>query len=593
MPAAMAANVRTEVSRRELALLALGACLVAVVMTWPLVLNLRTDISKDLGDPLVQSWEVAWDGYALAHQPLHFFQSNQFWPLHDTLAFSDSLAGYAPAGLIGHGPEDAVARYNVLFLFAYALCFAGAYLLGRELGLSPAAATVCGAAFAFAPLRLEQDGHLHVISSGGIPLALALGLRGYRLFRPGWVVAGFCVAAWELTLGFTLGLPLAYMLLSLGLIAAVWWLHVGRPRPPRRLLIATVIGALIFAATAIVMSRPYMRVLDDEPNARRSIDTVQHFSGPLQVFLIAPPENTVWGDATAGLREGVSSIPEKTLFPGLLTLALAIAGLCTATYRRGLRIGLGIGVLLVSVLALGFKVEDGLLWPYRIVYEVLPGFQGLRTPGRLATFSSLGLALLAGAGAEALRRAYVERARRGRLPGGAGAASALIVLLGLGITIEGRGLPFDPVDDQAQPAVPKTDARFSQIPAPQLHLPALRPQDNRRYLLWSTDGFPDMINGRSSINPVFTFSIFARVQGFPDAASVQLLRDTGVRSVVLHVGRAANTPWALAAQKSIAGLGITRRRRGYDLIYELGSPRAVVGTGAATEAAAAGVRRSR
>ena len=65
MPAAMAANVRTEVSRRELALLALGACLIAVVMTWPLVLNLRTDISRDLGDPLVQSWEVAWDGYAL------------------------------------------------------------------------------------------------------------------------------------------------------------------------------------------------------------------------------------------------------------------------------------------------------------------------------------------------------------------------------------------------------------------------------------------------------------------------------------------------------------------------------------------------
>lgn len=593
MPAAMAANARKEVSRRELALLALGACLIAVVMTWPLVLNLRTDISKDLGDPLVQSWEVAWDGYALAHQPLQFFQSNQFWPLHDTLAFSDALAGYAPAGLIGNGPEDAVARYNVLFLFAYALCFAGAYLLGRELGLPPAAAVVCGAAYAFAPLRLEQDGHLHVVSSGGIPLALALGLRGYRLFKPGWVVAGFCVAAWELTLGFTLGLPLAYILLSLGLIAAVWWLQAGRPRPPRRLLIATVVGALIFAATAIVMSRPYMRVLDGQPNARRSIGTVEHFSGPLKVFLIAPPESTIWGDATAGLREGVSNIPEKTLFPGLLTLGLAVAGLCTSAYRRGVRIGLGIGVLLFSALALGFKVEDGLLWPYRIAYEVLPGFQGLRTPGRLVTFSSLGLALLAGAGAEALRRAYVEAARRGRLPGGAGAASALIALLAVGVTIEGRGLPFDPLDDQAQPAVPRADIRFASIPAPQLHLPALRPPDNRRYLLWSTDGFPAIVNGRSSIDPVFIFSIFYRVEGFPDPASVALLRETGVRSVVLHTDRTANTPWAYAAPKPIAGLGITRRRRGYDLVYELGSPSAVAGTGEATAAAAAGFRRSR
>ena len=93
---------------------------------------------RDLGDPLPQSWQVAWGGHALQHQPLEFFQSNQFWPLDDTLAFSDALLGYAPAGLIGEGPEAAVVRYNLLFLFAYALCFAGAYLLARELGIGPA-----------------------------------------------------------------------------------------------------------------------------------------------------------------------------------------------------------------------------------------------------------------------------------------------------------------------------------------------------------------------------------------------------------------------------------------------------------------------
>ena len=81
-----------------------GACLLAVVMNWPLILNLGETIPKDLGDPLPQSWQVAWGGHALAHQPLEFFQSNQFWPLDDTLAFSDALLGYAPAGLVGEGP---------------------------------------------------------------------------------------------------------------------------------------------------------------------------------------------------------------------------------------------------------------------------------------------------------------------------------------------------------------------------------------------------------------------------------------------------------------------------------------------------------
>ena len=105
-----------RVTARELVVLAAGACLLAVVMHWPLVLHLGTDIPKDLGDPLAQSWQVAWDGHALGHQPL---------------AFSDALVGYAPAGLLGSGPEAAVLRYDLVFLFAYALAFVGAYLLAR------------------------------------------------------------------------------------------------------------------------------------------------------------------------------------------------------------------------------------------------------------------------------------------------------------------------------------------------------------------------------------------------------------------------------------------------------------------------------
>ena len=105
----------------------------------------------------------------------------------------------------------------MLFLFAYALAFAGAYLLARELGIGPAGAAVAGAAFAFAPFRLEQDGHLHVISSGGIPLALALGLRGYRLRRPGWVARRLRGRApGSSRSASTLGLPFAYLLCAAG-----------------------------------------------------------------------------------------------------------------------------------------------------------------------------------------------------------------------------------------------------------------------------------------------------------------------------------------------------------------------------------------
>ena len=177
-------------------------------MHWPLPLHMGRDIAQDLGDPLVQAWQIAWDGHALAHQPTRLFQANTFWPMPDSLAFSDALIGYAPAGLIGSGPHAAVARYDPLFLFAYALCFAGAWLLARELGANRIGAGVAGLAFAYAPWRLEQEGHLHVISAGGIPLALFLLLRGYRRGSATTILAGWLVAAWQFSLGFSLGLML-------------------------------------------------------------------------------------------------------------------------------------------------------------------------------------------------------------------------------------------------------------------------------------------------------------------------------------------------------------------------------------------------
>jgi hypothetical protein len=555
-----------EVTAREIGALIVGACLVAVVMHWPLILHPGQTIPKDLGDPLAQAYQMAWDGHALAHQPLHFFDANQFWPFADTLAFSDALIGYAPAGLIGDGPHAAVVRYDLMFLLAYALAFAGAYLLARELGLGPGGAAVAGAAFAFAPFRLEQDGHMQVISSGGIPLALAFGVRGYRLRRPWWVVAGWVVATWQLLLGFTLGLPFAYLLMALGLIAAVvWWRH-GRPRLDRGLTVATIAGAVLFVGTGIALSRPYVHVADAHPNARRTPADVEAFAAPPWAYLVAPDENLVWGDATGPLRDTLSNVPEETLFPGLAILILAIAGLGSTAFPRWLRVGLGVGVAAVAVLAMGFRGSGvwGYLWPYRWIYEALPGWQAIRVPGRLDTFTALGLALLAGAG---LQRLMSSRPVRGAAAWRGGAAVAAIAVLL--VLVEGRGLPFDPLDSQAQPKVPPVPPSTASVPDPQLHLPALRASDNRRYVLWSTDGYPKIVNGRSSLNPAFTAKLIRRERGFPNRAGVELLSELGVRSVVLHTDRVKGTPWQGAARRPVGGLPLTRSRLGDLVVYEI------------------------
>ena len=73
-----------DIGTREVSLAALGAALLAVALFWPLALHLGRDIPLDVGDPLSQAWQVAWDGHALYAQPLDLFQANQLWPLRNT-----------------------------------------------------------------------------------------------------------------------------------------------------------------------------------------------------------------------------------------------------------------------------------------------------------------------------------------------------------------------------------------------------------------------------------------------------------------------------------------------------------------------------
>ncbi len=320
------------------------------------------------------------------------------------------------------------------------------------------------------------------------------------------------------------------------------------------MIVAGVAGAVVFTLFSYWIAHAYLYIGDHFPASRRSPHEVAAFSGPLKVFLTAPEENFVWGHATAGIRDTLTTWQEKTLFPGVVILGLAIAGLWSSSLTKRWRVGLGIAALAFAILSLGFREQGGLLWPYRVLYEALPGWNGIRTPGRMATFTALALALLAAGGAEAAIRAV----RRRRWP--AWSAVAVAGVLALAIVTEGRSIPFDPFDSQAEPEVPPSLASTADIPQPQLHLPALTAKENRAYQLESTQGFPEMVNGRASTNPAIVLDLVKHMATFPDAATVRELQAYGVRTVILHLGLTEGTPQAGAQRKPVAGLPLRRYR---------------------------------
>jgi hypothetical protein len=584
----------------------LGGIGLSILTTWPLVLHLSSRIAPDLGDPVRTAWEIAWNGHALLHDPTGMFNSNAFYPHALSLAFSDSLLGYGPAAFFGSGTVAALVRYNLLFLGAWSLCFVGAWLLARELGVGKVGAAVAGAAFAYAPYRVTEAGHLHVISSGGIPLSLFLLLRGYRHGSRGLVIAGWLVAAWQVSLGFTLGLQFAYLLAVLAVIAVAWWWRArphaearpGRdPSPagdpaqpgtiarirglPRGLAVVTCIGIALCGVLSVYQARPYLKVASEYPTAKRTLREVKNYSSGPWALLAASSENRVWGGVTAGARAHVHSKNEDVFFVGGMIGVLALLGCFASIYTRRMRFALACGSAVCAVLAMGMGLT-GAGYPYRLLYDYAPGWNGVRVPGRVFTLATLFLAMLAGAGAwriaETVRAWGTGYGRRGarRLVGAVGA------LLVMSVVGEGAG-------HLGHPVVPRPARAEVGLKGPVMDLPTDGAAD-RLWQYFSTNGFYKIPVGNSTFDIPALDDLRGGMGGFPDRASVEKLRYYGVNTVVLHTAmptlpgiKLPEVPepqdLAAAATKPVKGLGVSRRRAGSLVVYEIGpGPKALHGS---------------
>ncbi|MGW5578518.1 hypothetical protein [Micromonospora chokoriensis] len=559
----------------EWTLASLGALVLAVLMTWPTLRYPSHTLPHVYGDPSLQAWQMAWSGHILLNDPARLWHSNTFFPELWSFAFSDTLLGYAPAGMLGSGPEDAVLRYNIMFVLAHALATLGAYALARQLGAGRTGAAVAGVGYAYAPWLLAQAGHLHVLSNGGIPLALAMLARGHGWslrhgYRPdrrhhGWAYVGWLVAAWQLSLGFGIGLPFAYFLAGAVLVTAVLFyarrLRTGQALPfGGRMLVVDLIGGMLFAGVGLLMAIPYFEVTELHPYAERTIGDLDIFSPSASGFVTAPAESFIWGALHEDARATMRWHTEMTLLPGFVLYALAAGGLFFSVWRLRHRLLLLAGVLVTMAFAMGTRFFGG-IFTYVPLFEHAPGWNGIRTPGRLMLWTTLLLVLLA-AGAVTALTERIHQLTAQRIPSWSGPwlrlATHLPLLL---VTVEG-------LNTTPHPVAPTPPAALRTVEGPLLVLPSDQSLD-QKVMLWSTSGFPDVVNGGSGFTPRQLDHVRRTSRSFPDQASVDYLRTLGVRHVVLLRGQVGGTPWEITIDEPVDSLGITRQDVGDAVVYRL------------------------
>ena len=504
-----------------------GAALV-ILHTWPLAPRLDRIGRVDSLDGQYSLWQATWVARAIVTDPLGVYHANIFYPHRYTLAFSEPtlLAGVLglPAYLATSNPY---ATHNFAVLCFFLLAFLSAYGLGRHLTGQVIPAFALGIAYAFSPFMFARTAQLPMMGIFGLPLsALAM----HRLIEaPSFRSAAGVAAALGLQ-----ALACGYYTVFALLLVGTGVLYFGLQRSRR-----TDLAYWGWAAAAGTMSVLCLLPLF-WPHFR--LAQAEGFSRPLGEAVRFAADWRAWFASSAWAHRWM--LPHlghwnEVLFPGLIPVAFGAAGAVLGLRGRlqgpepsvSLRAVAGFYVLVLVVSVwLAFGPAGGL---YTVLYETVPVFSFIRASGRFGLVATLAIGVLMALALMQLARL----SRRGRM---AALAATLLLAAELysGPRAKTPALAVSPVYHllAAQPRGPV--AEFPMFPG--------RLELNARYVLMSTAHWQPLVNGYGAFWPADIQRLAAESSGFPSAEALEVLRQWGVRYVVVHPRQYARHEFALA-----------------------------------------------
>lgn len=290
--------------------------LVTIAFVLPLLPQFGSGIPHDAGDPILNTW-ILWWGSRTVPFTEPWWDAPMFFPMADALALSELLVGLLPISLVVQmATGNPQAAYNAAFVLSFPLCGLAAYALVRDLSGTQGAAIAGGFAFMLAPYRMQQLGHLQVLSYYWAPLVLLALHRFARERRRRWLVV-FAVS-WLLQ-----GLTNGYAIFHVSVLVGLWVLWFMRPL--RTAVPIVLAGGCAAVPLAIVLWK--YRTVHDTLHLVRDINEIKRFGADLADVFAAAPDLALWGE-----RLGLAR-PETALFPGATVIVLGLVALFHARRR--------------------------------------------------------------------------------------------------------------------------------------------------------------------------------------------------------------------------------------------------------------------
>jgi hypothetical protein len=372
----------------------IGYAFLTVLMTWPVVACLTTELVGWGNDPFVHYWNNWWIGQTVQRGTSPYFTDMLFHPNGASMVYHN-LSWLNIAGALALKPLlGPVGAYNTVFLVNIALCGFAMYQLADYALGHRRAAFVAGLVHAFWPYRLHHTAHPNLISTQWMVWFLLFLMKTVREGRRHHVLLAalfLALTAFARLQLFVLALfPAAIYVLHNFLTAREQWSRgtVGR---------LALVGALAGAVMAFPFFPLVRQQFVGEHPGDIFIDEQTHDQSDLLAYVLPNPPHP--------LRKfyAPNILRTQIVFLGYTTLALALYGAA-----KGKRNRLWLLVAAFSfVMALGpslrlcGQVYPSIPLPYRLLGWSFP-VRIMRSPHRFNILLAIPVALLAGFGIRAL-----------------------------------------------------------------------------------------------------------------------------------------------------------------------------------------------
>lgn len=520
---------------RALLLSLLAFILLAIVMTWPVVPRLGTELAGGRDDLWVHQWTFWWVKQALLSGQNPFFTTQLYFPAGAELTSHNiawfNIALWLPLqALFGR-----IVAYNLVFLSVFVLNGWCMFLFARDWLPNPWAAFAAGVVFGFWPYTMSHYDHSNMMVLFWVPLVLLFTSRTLQTqrWRDALLVALFLgllgVTRWQLVV---MSAPL------MAAFAGYVWLTRPETRSHRAVgLLTTAVGLAVLIMLPLALpllvdqftrSYPQDTLLDERIFGRTD----------LAAYLTPSINSGLWAKRVAERYTHFTVNQFYTPFLGFTSLALALLGVVRRWRSTWFWLGMALFYVLLALgpeLAINGVAYPAVPMPARLVDDTL-FYQVVRRPDRFNLFLGLPFAMLVGWGFDVVlgwrRRQW---------------AYALAAVLGVALLVETTAVPYatTPIITPAWEA-----ARIANPwPAATLDIPINDRSYDKWYMLYQTTHGRPIATGHVSRLPREAYAFLDSVPfvaaarandsvldtSLPDGGrQLKLLADAGIEAIVIH-----------------------------------------------------------